>query len=402
MTTKVEIGFTASGASAPFFTLGDDTLGILGGTEGLLGGGEILVDVTEYLISFSINRGKSRELDRYQSGQATVNFQNDQRVFDPTFEDSPFFGQIEPRRQIRITVDDVVQYEGTIDDWNISYERGGNSVSTAQCFDGFANLANITLESFSPTQELSGPRVESALNNISWPEEKRDIDTGNATLEAQTVADGTGILEYLQTVANSEPGEIFIDKNGNVKFVQRNAGFSADRPLLSDAGDGIGYKTIAAQFGVELLFNRVTTTNSTLSATAINQTSINLYGERDLQRETFLSDQTQLDALADFLTGRFADPEFRFEQLEIDLRTLSAENRTTLLALELGDVIEVKFTPNNIPPAIERFGRVINIQQRFDPFTEILTLGLQSTQGALLVLGDPEFGKIGTDNVLGF
>lgn len=402
MSVKVEIGFTASGASAPFFTLGDDTLGVLGGTEGLLGGGEILVDVTSDLISFDIARGKSRELDRYQAGQATVNFQNDQRVFDPTYEASPYFGQIEPRRQIRITVDDVVQYEGTIDDWNISYERGGNSVSTAQCFDGFANLANIGLESFSPTEELAGPRVEAALDNIDWPEEKRNIDTGNATLEAQTVEDGTGILEYLQTVANSEPGEVFIDKNGNIRFVQRNAGFSADRPLLSDAGDGIGYKTIAAQFGVELLFNRVTTTNSTLTATAFNQTSINLYGERDLQRATFLSNQAQLDGLADFLTGRFADPEFRFEQIEIDLRTISAEDKATVLGLELGDIVEVKFTPNDIPPAIERFGRIIKIQQRFEPFSEILILGLQSTQGALLVLGDPEFGKIGTDNVLGF
>src|SRR6056297_1029725 len=98
MSVKVEIGFTASGASAPFFTLGDDTLGVLGGTEGLLGGGEILVEVTPFVRSFQIARGKSRELDRYQAGQATVAFQNDQRTFDPTFAAGQFFGQIEPRR----------------------------------------------------------------------------------------------------------------------------------------------------------------------------------------------------------------------------------------------------------------------------------------------------------------
>jgi len=402
MSVKVEIGFTASGASAPFFTLGDSTLGILGGTEGLLGGGEILVDVTQYLVSFSITRGKSRELDRYQAGQATVSFQNDQRVFDPTFEASPLFGQVEPRRQVRITVDDIVQFEGTIDDWNIDYQRGGNSVSTAQCFDGFANLANINLESFTPTQEVAGARIQSALTNISWPEEKRAIDDGNATMEAQTVEDGTPILQYLQTVADSEPGELFIDKNGNVKFVERNAGFSADRPLLSDAGDGIGYTTIAAQFGVELLFNEVTVTNSTLSASSINQTSINLYGKKDLTRATFLSDQDQLDALAEFLTGRFANPEFRFEEMEVNLRTLGEVDRDSLLGLELGDVVEVKFTPNGIPPAIERFGRVIGLAHSFNPTTEILRIRFQSTQGSLLVLGDPEFGTLGTDNVLGF
>ena len=150
MSVKVELGFTSAGASAPFFRLNDAELGILDGTEGVLGGGEILIDVSEYLRDFSINRGKTRELDRFQAGQATVSFKNNERVFDPTFEASPFFGQIEPRRQVRITVDDVVQYEGTIDDWNINYDQGGNSVAVAQAFDGIANLANIRLEGFQP------------------------------------------------------------------------------------------------------------------------------------------------------------------------------------------------------------------------------------------------------------
>src|SRR6056297_124195 len=372
MSVKVEIGFTASGASAPFFTLGDDTLGILGGTEGLLGGGEILVEVTPFVRSFQIARGKSRELDRYQAGQATVAFQNDQRTFDPTFAAGQFFGQIEPRRQIRITVDDVVQFEGTIDDWNIAYDRGGNSVSTAQSFDGFANLANIELNSFSPTQELSGARIDAALDNIDWPEEKRNIDDGNATLEAQTVDDGTGILGYMQTVADSEPGEVFIDKNGNVRFVERNAGFGANRPLLADDGTGIPYTVVSVIFGTELLFNEVTTTNSTDSETAINTTSVNLYGRRDLTRETFLSDATQLESLASFLSERFSEPEFRFEVVEVDLTNLTTDQRADMIGLELGDVVEVKFTPSDIPPAIQRFGRVISLSQNFQPTQEIL------------------------------
>ena len=402
MTAKVEIGFTASGASAPFFTLGDSTLGVLGGSEGLLGGGEILVDVSDFVKSYSLTRGKSRDLDRFQAGQATVNFQNDQRIFDPTFEAGQFFGQIEPRRQIRISLDDVIQFEGTIDDWNISYDPGGNSISTAQCFDGFANLANIQLNDFSPIEQSAGDRVNAALDNIGWPEEKRAVDNGNSTLEAQIGIDGSPIFDYLQTVANSEPGEVFVDKTGNVKFVERNAGFEANRPVLSDTGDGILYTNIAVQFGTELLFNEVTVTNSTLTGQAINQTSINLYGKRDLSRSTFLSNQEQLDNLAEFLAGRFGEPEFRFEQVSIDLLTVTPTQRAALLALELGDVVEVKFTPNDIPPTIQRFGRVINLSQRVEPTLEILTLGFQSTQGALLVLGDEQFGTLGTDNLLGF
>lgn len=401
MSVKVEIGFTASGASAPFFTLGDDTLGVLGGTQGLLGGGEILVDVTAFLRSFQVTRGKSRDLDKYQAGQATVSFQNDERVFDPTFEAGQFFGQIEPRRQIRISVDEIVQFEGTIDDWNINYDQGGNSVSVAQCFDGFANLANIQLESFTPTEELSGARVNAALDNIQWPEEKRNIDSGNATLESQSI-DSVDILGYLQTIADSEPGEVFIDKNGNVKFVERNAGFEADRPLFSDDGTGIPYTLVSVIFGTELLFNNVTTSNSSLSANSVNSTSVSLYGERDLNRNTFLSDLTQLENLAEFLAQRFADPEFRFETLEIDLSNLDSTEREEMIGLELGDVVEVKFTPSGIPPAIERFGRVISLRQNFQPTQEVMQIGLQSTQGALFVLGDAEFGKLGGESGLGF
>jgi len=402
MSVKVELGFTSAGASAPFFTLGDDTLGVLGGTQGLLGGGEILVDVTEFLQSFSITRGKSRDLDRYQAGQATVAFKNDTRQFDPTFESGQYFGQIEPRRQIRITVDDVVQFEGTIDDWNIGYDKGGNSTSVAQCFDGFANLANIELNSFTPSEQLSGTRINAALDNIDWPEENRDLDDGNATLEAQTVEDGTGILGYMQTIADSEPGEVFMDKNGNVRFVERNAGFGANRPVLADDGTGIPYTLVSVIFGTELLFNEVTTTNSTDSATAVNTTSVNLYGKRDLNRATFLSDVDQLEGLAEFLSQRFSAPEFRFETLEVDLTTLTGAERESMIDLELGDVVQVKFTPNNIPPAIERFGRVISLGQNFQPTQQTLKIGLQSTQGALFVLGDSEFGVLGGESVLGF
>jgi len=402
MTAKVEIGFTEAGASAPFFTLGDSTLGVLGGTDGVLGGGEVLVDVSQFVKSYSISRGKSRDLGRYQAGQATVNFQNDLRTFDPTFEAGPYFGQIEPRRQIRISLDDVTQFEGTIDDWGISYEPGGNSISTAQAFDGFANLANIFLQDFDPDEEQSGTRINAALDNIDWPTEKRAIDAGNATLEGQPVENETPIFDYLQLVADSEPGEVFLDKSGNVRFVERNAGFSADRPVLSDTGDGILYTEVGVQFGTELLFNEITVANSTLTAQQTNNTSVALYGKRDLDRFTLLSNQKQLDDLAVFFSNRFSEPEFRFENVTIDLNTVTPAQREQLINIELADVVEVKFTPNDIPPTIQRFGRVIKTDQKVTPTEQILSLSFQSTQGALLVLGDAVFGKLGDDKVLGF
>ena len=139
MSVKVELGFTADGAGGPFFTLDDPVLGRLDNPQAFLGGGEVFVDVSPYFQTFSLQRGKSRELDRYEAGQASVTFDNRARTFDPTFESSPYFGQIVPKRLVRISVDNIIQFEGSVEDWNLEYESGNtNSRATLQAFDSFS------------------------------------------------------------------------------------------------------------------------------------------------------------------------------------------------------------------------------------------------------------------------
>jgi hypothetical protein len=389
---KVELGFTASGASAPFFTLDDPVLGVLDSADGVLGGAEILVDVTAFFRSFSISRGKSRELDRFGAGQATVVFNNADRTFDPTFAASPFFGQIRPRRQLRISVDNVIQFEGTIDDWNIEYDRGGNSLAVAQAFDGFANLSQIDTAGLTLTPGLSSAQIIQVLDNVSWPVSKRDIETGGAILIGQAIDDGTNSLQLMQTITDSEPGDLFISKDGSVKFINRNVAFASTGLVLSDTGAEIPFTDIKVIFGSELLFNRASVTNATDSEVAQDESSISLYGERDITRATFLDGNEQLQNLASFLVSQFKDPEYRFESLTMNLRAVSPANRAGLLALEIGDVVRVEFTPNGIAPAIERFGKIIKIDHAASDNQEEMTIGLQSVEGSLFTLDDAEFG----------
>jgi hypothetical protein len=417
MSVKVQLGFTSAGASAPFFTFDSVALGTLDAPASQLGGGQVLVDVSPYVRDFNTTRGKTRELDRFQAGQASVSFNNSDRIFDPTYAASPFFGQIEPRRQIVISVDDIIQYEGTIDDWNIGYEKGGNSVAVAIAFDGIANLANIKLQDFTPSGSVldykffilndatrgklneednllagtdgvvtTGRAINSALDHIGWPDSKRDLDTGLAVVESNPIADDTIVLDYLQKVATSEPSGVFISKSGDVKFIQRNSAFLGDQPFFSDDGTGIPYSIVSVIFGTELLYNDVIVTNSVEQASLTNETSISLYGKRDVLRETFLNSFGQLAQLAGFLIAKFSKPEFRFEVIEVNLDNLNATQRAEMLNLELGDFVQVKFTPSDIPPAIERYGEVISTKSKFTPTSEIMQIGLQSVQGALVVL----------------
>jgi len=392
MTIKVELGFTDAGVNPPFFVLDDATKGVLNNTSFVLGGGEALVDVTDYVRSVSIQRGKSRELDRYDAGQASVEFNNNNRAFDPTYVASPFWGQIAPKRRVRISMDSVPQFDGVIDDWNIAIDPSGFSVASCQAFGPFSKLAGLELFSYSPSQELTGARVNGALNNVGWSSSARDVSTGYAQVAAQIVEDGTAVLDYLQLVATSEPGDIFGNKNGDIVFKGRNDLSVNLGILFTDRGTGIPYQGISVVYGSELLYNLVTVLNEANGFTASDSYSISLYGERDIEVQTILANDSDLANLANGLLGRYKDPELRFEALTVNLKAVTPQQRADLLALELQDFITIELTPGNIPPTIVQSGNVISLNYSFTPDEEIVEIGVSTNEGAVFILDDPEFG----------
>lgn len=401
MSLQVQLGFTDAGVNAPFFVLDDATKGVLNNTLYVLGGGEALVDVTDYVRAVSIQRGKSRELDRYDAGQASVIFNNNNRAFDPTFVASPFWGQIAPKRRIRITMDSVPQFDGEVDDWNIEIDPSGISTASCQAFGPFSKLANLELATYSPSQELSGARINGALTNVGWPLASRDIDTGGATLAAQIVPDGTAVLDYLQQVADSEPGELFASKSGDITFIDRLQPATDSGLLFTDRGTGIAYQDISIVYGSELLYNRITALNEANGYTASDSYSIALYGERDLELQTLLANDSDLEQIANYLLARYKQPELRFESFSVNLATLTAPQRAAILTMELGDIITVELMPGNIPPAIRQLGKVITLNYDFAPDLETVQIGIASIDGSSFILDDVLFGILDT-GVLGW
>lgn len=391
MSVKVELGFTPAGVNAPFFTLDDAVKGLLDSETYILGG-EVLADITEYVRSFRISRGKSRELDRFTAGGASVQFNNDTRVFDPAYTLSPFYGQIQPKRRIRISVDGIIQFDGTVWDWDIQYEPGGYSIATANAYDATQFLTNVNLSDYSPAIELSGDRIESVLDAISWSATNRNIDRGSQLLEDSYVASANA-FDYLQLVSQSEPGDLFISKGGDVKFVDRFAPVTGTTPSFTDGVGGIKYSAIAAQIGSELLFNNITATSSAGTANATSTSSIETYGEIDYDIQTLVSDPNDLQIYANFLRDRYSEPRYRIDTISVVLTNLNAQDRATVLGLDLGDIIEVTFTPSGIPPAIVTYAKVIRLEQSIEPNNEVVNIGLEALAGVVMVL-DTEFGKL--------
>jgi len=366
-------------------------------------GVETFTDISEFFQSYSISRGKSRELERYQSGQATVRFENNTRAFDPTFEASPYFGQIVPRRSIRITNGTAVQFLGVIEDWNISYDPGGQSIAVCQAFDSFNFLSGVNFTGVTFSEEQTSDRVEAVLDEIGWDAGRRDIQGLGATLSAATISEDTNTLDYLNKAALSDPGDIFISREGDVAYRGRNQGFTSESLVFTDAGTAIPYQTISVIYGSELLYNRVTITSEGVgTVVATSSDSISVYGERDYDRDTFLSTLGQVDDLANFLVNRYGEPEFRFDGLTINLDNLPSNQREDVLDVDLAQPVLIGFTPNNIAPEIQRYAKVIGIEQNITPSEQKLTLRLQSTQGSLFILDDAVFGRLDEDNLLGW
>jgi hypothetical protein len=85
MTLRAQIAFDLSlTTGVNFFTLDDVDKGVLDNTEYVLGG-DALIDVTEYLRSVQVDRGRSRTLEKFTAGQANISLDNRTRIFDPTY-----------------------------------------------------------------------------------------------------------------------------------------------------------------------------------------------------------------------------------------------------------------------------------------------------------------------------
>lgn len=396
--TKVEIGFDLSALGGPFFILDDPVQGVLDNTTYTLGG-TLFYDVSSDVLSVSVNRGKSRQLDKFTAGNAGVTFINQDRAFDPLNASSPYYGQIIPRRTVRITTSGSAVFYGSIDDWNLTYDVSGYSTAGAVISDGFTYLAQQVLTAHTATSQLTGARIGAVLDRseINWPASLRDLDTGGMTLQADVVSDGTNALDYLQLVNFSEPGALFMGADGSIVFRDRtDAPAGTGLVAFTDDGTGVPFVDVQVVYGSELLYNFIQVERANGgTATASDSDSQNSYGVVALVQSGLLMN-TDADAqdLADYLLGKYSEPEYRFESLTVALEDLSSGNQTAVLSLEIGDIARIKFTPNQTGTQIDKYATIIRIDHEIVPMSHRITYGFETLDYASLVLDDTVFGLL--------
>lgn len=397
---SVEIGFDQVLPGGNWFTLDDATKGKLGNTSYPLAG-FAYYDITDYVTGIEVTRGKSDDIDSVSAGELVVTLNNRTRAFDPTYAASPFYGNILPKRLVRYTSNGLQQYQGVIDDWNLEYTPDGDAVASFVCSDGFVYLNNQTLNAGTATAQLAGARINAILDDpfVQWPVLDRDIDAGSTTLGANVVADNQNVLEYIQQVETGELGLFFIAKDGKATFLDRNhTPVTTDLVILSDNGSGIPYQNLQISYGSESLVNEVVATSviTNVQTSVVDTDSQTEYGIFNVTFDNLLlSTDAQVESFATTLLAKYSQPVYRFTEVSIRLNDLSLDAQNNVLGLELGDFVQVIFTPSGIPPAITEYASVIRANHSVDITGEhILTLGLNTLNTTFFVLDDLIFGRL--------
>jgi hypothetical protein len=366
-----------------------------------LDGGDVLdgttefVDVTEYVLSVGISRGRTDQLrSQFQPGvcQVVLDDRASGRSFDPANTASPYYQGdlgIAPRRFMQVyagTAGDEPLFVGRVQDLDIEYEQPDLSTCTIIGVDDLSSFAKTTLLAFTPPQELTSARVARILDRpeVAYSTATRNISTGVATLGTFAYDDGDSVAGALQQVAEAEDGRFFIARDGDATFQPRiSFTFSTAIATFSDGGTALPYQTLETLYGAETLYNSATiTTQGNAVGTATDSGSVSEYGINNYSLNDLpLADANQAATLAQNIVDKYKDPVSRFVQIGVTMNGLTPAQIEAIDSFEIGDVISVvkNFTTGS-PASISQDVFIERIAHQITPGIHQVTLGLGQAQ----------------------
>jgi len=402
--------FAALGFIVREFTLNSSQLNGEDVLDGTLEG----IDISPYVQSLSISRGRSDQFSSFRAGTCTIVLNNNDRRFDPINDTSPYWDSstnksgVTPRRRVQIiSGGSTALFTGRIADIDVEYNYQLSTV-TITAVDDFTLLANaFTGAAITPTSQLSGARVSAILDltEVAFPATTRSIDTGVSTLGNYQIDENTNAATYLQRVAEAEQGLFFMKADGTLRFTDRvSSVFASPVTTFTDNGTGIPYQGLATIYGNEFLYNRVQTQTETGAVQAVDDAASQTeYGVSTLAlTDLLLADNTSALTLATKLLALYKEPAYRFDDLVIAVSALSSPNRATVLGLEMGDVVTVTRTfATGSPASVSDDYAIERITHSITPDRHTVTLGMYVADLVFsFVLDDVTFGRLDAANAL--
>ena len=407
-TMQVLVGFQSTTGFGTPFMLDDAFYGVLDTAGRGTLGGVTFVDLTSLVENVNINRGRSRQLDQFNAGTATIAFDNASQVLNPSNTASPYYPFVLPRCPVQILANGIPIYTGLITDWNLDYDISNQDMMYASCSDQFTVLANQNLNAVTPSAQATGARINTVLDlpEINY-QGARAIDTGSSTLGAFAISQDTNCLNYLQLVNTSEQGYLFMSANGTLTFKGRSSVLNpvAGATFNTD-GTGIRFQSLINSFGDELLYNYITTkSDAGAIQTTSNAASIALYQAQQYSLTNLLnSTVAEVAGLGNYLLGKYQNPVLRFTGLSTEMSALSATDQNIVLNLDMTSICTVVKNFVVGTPSTETQTLIVSgIAHNITPSSHVVSFVYESTDGnAYFTLNDAIFGTLSTTNLLSF
>jgi hypothetical protein len=407
-TMQVLVGFQSTTGFGTPFMLDDAFYGVLDTAGRGTLGGVTFVDLTSLVQSVNINRGRSRQLDQFNAGTASIAFYNESQILNPSNTSSPYYPFVLPRCPVQILANGIPIYTGLITDWNLDYDLANQDMMYASCSDQFTVLANQQLNAVATTVQATGARINTVLDlpEINY-QGARAIDTGSSTLGAFNIAQDENCLNYLQLINTSEQGYLFMSAAGTLTFKGRSSVLNpvAGATFNTD-GTGIRYQSLVNQFGDELLYNFITTkSDAGPLQTTSDANSIALYQAQQYSLTNLLnSNVAEVAGLGNYLLGKYKNPVLRFTGLSTEMSALSATDQNIIFGLDMTSICSVVKNFVVGTPSTETQTLIVSgISHNITPGSHIVSFVYESTDAnQYFTLGDDIFGTLSTTNLLSF
>lgn len=326
--------------------------------------GTSYVEVTNYVASWSSQRGRSRELDTFSAGSFTITLRNYDGRFLPegfTGTTSPYGADVAiPGRwcYIQVLGDGVTQRTiifGTIQDTQWRYD---NQRIVGASLSGIDVLGQLARYSFTSDYWINASPRTIAYNLLSqagWDvinDTQFGLTAGSTQDTAYiAVTAGQNTLAACQRAVESEGfARFFADRNTDDLVWQGRYHDVASTSTMT-FGDGAGdtpIESVDLAVGSDLLFNQVIAGSPATASPIVEEdaTSQTTYGVRSLSRTSLLYDHApSVKAYAEAHLAEFKDPQARLSRMTINLYACTGAQADDVCERDIGHMVTVTFTP---------------------------------------------------------
>lgn len=347
------------------------------------------------LKALSCKRGRADELRGPETGTFAGELRNQDRRFDPVFASSPYFPNVKPVKQVRLsaTIGGTTYpvWRGDAQEWPQEWEARENTVPL-QANDAWDFLSAAEIEELARPEEGTGARIGAILDAAGWPRARRVLSTGYSTVQAIENAQGNA-KSMIEEIVAVESGIIYVSRTGDITFRDRlfpvlnatplttfsNIPLAGEFPIV-DARPQETKNTIKNSVEVTVTGGQVFKAESPESMIS--------YRKRSYKIQLPFANPNEAQAKAEWTLAQYKDPYIHIAEAVIEPQ-MDAGLWAVVLGREIGDRVRFKIYPPG-------GGGVIDLQCFIESIEHQYIVGRWSTKMKFSPAGTVTYWILGT------